>query len=162
MRFDDVLGDRQPEARILSERLMRPVRIEALEDLLPHFLGHAGSVVVDDDLDLAAQSPARDAHRAARRRERAGIVDQIVDHLAEPGVVSQHHESAAPPAFEIQGDADAVVVPLVGHTDDRGEELGDVDRLRLMPLHLGVEPARAGNVGDQPVEPLDVVLDDGE
>jgi len=65
MRLDDVLGNGEPEARILSEGLVRSMRVEALEDSLLRFLGHARAVVVDDNLDLAAQSPARDPHRAA-------------------------------------------------------------------------------------------------
>ena len=89
MGLDDLLGDRKAEAGILAEGLVRPVGIEALEDLLHRFRGHARAVVVDDDLDLGLQSPAGDAHGAARRRERAGIVDQVVDHLAEPEIVAR-------------------------------------------------------------------------
>jgi hypothetical protein len=32
MRFDDLLGDRKAEPRILAEALVRPVGVEALED----------------------------------------------------------------------------------------------------------------------------------
>jgi hypothetical protein len=34
MRFDDLLGDRQAETRVLAKALMRPVGVEALEDAL--------------------------------------------------------------------------------------------------------------------------------
>src|SRR5262249_60413274 len=49
MRLDDVLGNGEPEARILSEGLVRSMRVEALEDSLLRFLGHARAVVVDDN-----------------------------------------------------------------------------------------------------------------
>ena len=58
------------------------------------------AVVVDDDLDLVAEPPAGDAHRAVGRRERARVVDQIVDHLAEPRIVAGHHEGERAAAFE--------------------------------------------------------------
>ena len=34
MGFDDLLGDRQAQAEILAEALLRPVGVEALEDLV--------------------------------------------------------------------------------------------------------------------------------
>ena len=37
---------------------------------------------------------------------------------------------------------------------------GDIERLRLGAGKLGVEPRSIGNVGDQPVEAADIVLDD--
>ena len=40
--------------------------------------------------------------------------------------------------------------------------LTQVDRLRVLPLQFGIEAAGIGNVGDQPVEPLHVVLDHRE
>ena len=53
MGVDDLLGDRQAEAGILSKALMRPVGVEALEDALQRVVADAGAVVVDHDLDLA-------------------------------------------------------------------------------------------------------------
>ncbi len=53
-----------------------------------------------------------------------------------------------------------VVRHLVGHVDHGVEQSLQVDRLRFVPLHLGVEAAGVRNIGDQPVEPLHVVLDD--
>ena len=48
---------------------------------------------------------------------------------------------------------------FVGHVHHRGEQLPEIDRGRFLPLELGVEAARVGDVGDQPVEPLHVVID---
>ena len=47
---------------------------------------------------------------------------------------------------------------LVSHADDGREQLCQIDRLRFVALHFGVEPAGVRNVGDQPVEPFHVVL----
>ena len=84
MRIDDLLGDRQPQSGILTEALVRSIGVEALEDLFAHVVAHARPVVVDIDFDLIAQPPAGDAHRAAGRRERTRVLDQIIDDLAEP------------------------------------------------------------------------------
>ena len=92
MGFDDLLGDRQAEAGILPEALIRPVGVEALEDLIQGFRADARTVIVDHDLDLVLEPAAGDAHGAAGGGERAGIVDQIADHLAEPRVVARHLE----------------------------------------------------------------------
>ena len=59
MRFDDLLGDRQAKARILAEALMRPVGVEALEDLVEGVGPDAGAVVVDDDLDVVRSAAGR-------------------------------------------------------------------------------------------------------
>src|SRR5262249_1835629 len=117
-----MLGNGETEARILPEGLVRPGGGEALENLLDRFGGDAGPVVVDGDLDLVLQSPASDAHRAAGGRKRAGIVDQVVDHLPEPGIVPEHAEGGGSAAFEVQGDGDAIVMALIGHADDGREK----------------------------------------
>ena len=44
----------------------------------------------------------------------------------------------------------------------RGQQAADVDRRHVVALQFGIEPAGVRNVGDQPVEPLDVVFDHGE
>src|SRR5882757_1063745 len=49
MGFDDLLGDGKTEPRILAEALLRPVGVEALEDLLERIRANAGAVVLDDD-----------------------------------------------------------------------------------------------------------------
>ena len=45
---------------------------------------------------------------------------------------------------------------------DGGEQFGEIDRLGFLALQFGVEPAGVGNIRDQAVEPLHVVLDHGE
>ena len=69
MGLDDLKRDRQPEAGILPEALMRPIGVEALENLLHGVRIDAGAVVVDGELDLALETAAGDPHGAARRRE---------------------------------------------------------------------------------------------
>ena len=49
---------------------------------------------------------------------------------------------------------------VAGDADDGGEQLADIDRRRVLARELGVEAGGVGDVGDQPVEALDVVLDD--
>src|SRR5262249_53059821 len=83
MRLDDLQRDRQAQAGVLAEALVRAVGVEALEYLLHGVRVDARPVVVDRDLDLVAQIPAGNPHGAAKRRERARIVDQVVHHLAD-------------------------------------------------------------------------------
>ena len=64
MRLDDLLGDRQAETGILPEALMRPVGIEALENLIDGVGPDAGTVIVHDDLDLVLQPARRHPHHA--------------------------------------------------------------------------------------------------
>src|SRR5579872_6177320 len=52
MRLEDLFRNRQAEPGILSEALMRPVGVEALEDFLQRIGLNAGPVVVDDNLDF--------------------------------------------------------------------------------------------------------------
>jgi len=63
-------------------------------------------VVVDHNLDLAAQPPADHTNRwnrAGHANERA-FVEQIVDDLAEAGIVARHHEGDRPAALERERD----------------------------------------------------------
>src|SRR6202022_1159665 len=109
MRFDDLARDRQAEAGVLAEALMRTVGVETLEDALHRFRLDAGAVVVDCDLDRVAQPLGCNAHCSAPRREGGRVLDQIVDHLAEARVMPRHHESARHAALECQYDLDAIV-----------------------------------------------------
>jgi hypothetical protein len=47
----------------------------------------AGPVILDRDLDVGADPRQRDPHGAFGRRERTGIVDQIVEDLGQAAVV---------------------------------------------------------------------------
>src|SRR5579863_6209045 len=163
MGIDDLFGDRQTQPGILAKSLVRAVGVKALENLFQGIGTHAGSVVVDENLYLIAQPPTGDTHRGAGRRERTRVLDQIIDDLSEPGIVSRHLERARAAAFEFQGDFDAVVtLDLVRYANERAEELGEIDRRSLLALQLGVEPAGVGNIRDQPIEPAHVMLDDVE
>ena len=77
MRFDDLLGDREAEARVLAKALMRPVGVETLEHALQRIGPDAGAVIIDNDLDVVAQAAAKDAHLAAGLRERLRVGRQV-------------------------------------------------------------------------------------
>ena len=94
-------------------------------------------------------------------RERLRIGQQVGNHLAEPGIMARHGERvgrAAP--FEAHFDGDVVAEPgFVGDRGQRRQQPPQIDRRHVLTLQFGIEAAGVGNVGDQPVEPLDVVLD---
>ena len=164
MRLDDLLGDRQAEAGILAEALMRPVGVKALENLLD------------------ARRAARPARRHRRKSRLCFSSRRQVTRTVPPGGENERAFSIrlsttwprreswpgtwnarAPPPSNFERDLDAVVaLHLVGDRDERVEELGEIDRRGLLALQLGIEAAGVGNIGDQPIEPLDVVLDDVE
>src|SRR5579859_3355192 len=84
MGFGDLLGDREAQARMGAELFfLRALGIEALEDGVELVGRNAGAVILDRDDDLAAQAPAGQDDRAARRAERQGIGQQIAHDLAE-------------------------------------------------------------------------------
>src|ERR1022692_877701 len=94
MGFDDLLGNGEAEPGILAEILLRPVGVETIEYLVQGVGPDARAVVFDDDGNLVAGAAADDADHAVLRRERAGIVDEIVDDLAQPRVVALHQVAA--------------------------------------------------------------------
>src|SRR5436190_1461792 len=104
MRFDDLAGDRQTEPGVLPKTLLRPVSVETIENLFQRIGTDTGTVVVDHDLDFALQSAAGDPDGTIGRRKRAGIVDQVVDDLAEPGIVTGDHKLLRGATFEAQRD----------------------------------------------------------
>ena len=59
MGLDDVLGDGEAEAGILAEVLLRPVGVEALENLLDRLRRYARPIVVDNDFDLVSSNGGR-------------------------------------------------------------------------------------------------------
>ena len=78
--------------------------------------------------------------------------------------MARHDEGKRAAAFEGERTplAPSVLRTSFG-TDDHGvEQLGEIDRRASLALQFGVEAAGIGDVGDQPVEPPHVVLDDRE
>ncbi len=79
----------------------------------------------------------------------------------EPRIVAWHREDVVgAAAFEPHFDGDIVAASrFVGDARQRIEQPANIDRGHVLALQFGIEPARVGNVRDQPVEPPDVVLD---
>src|SRR4051812_6868162 len=67
VRLDDLARDRQPEAGILPEARLRPVGVEALEHALEGMRRDAGPVVLDGDVNVAADPAQTHANRAVGR-----------------------------------------------------------------------------------------------
>ena len=123
MRLDDLLGDRKAEAGIVAEALMRPVGIEALEDLLDRVGPDARTVVVDDDLDhRPCSAPRGDAHGAAGRARTSA---HCRSGCRSPGRGANRgpapRKSCGPPPSKASATVHAVVVAdLVGDRDHGG------------------------------------------
>ena len=72
-------------------------------------------------------------------------------------------KASGPPPSKVTRDLRAVgLADLVVHRDHGVEQLCEIDRRPFVALQFGIEAAGVGDVGDQPVEPFHVVLDDRE
>ena len=89
---DDLARNRQSQTRVLTEALVRPIRIESLENSLQRMRRDSGAVIVDRDHDsingrhpfglgVSCRPLKSDAHDAARLGEGAGIVNKVCDDL---------------------------------------------------------------------------------
>ena len=101
MRLDDLAGNRQPEARVLTEALARAIGIKSLENALKRMRRDPGAVIIDGNDDAVARRRPlgfgsnerafkRDAHDAARFGERARVVNQIGHDLREAKIMPEH------------------------------------------------------------------------
>src|SRR5689334_19247411 len=90
--LDDLFGNREAKARILSKALFRPISVKTLKNLVERFRSDARSVIVHQNLDLAFDPAAGNTDIAAWRRKRAGIVDQIANDLTEARVMARYLE----------------------------------------------------------------------
>src|SRR5215471_17093045 len=162
MHFHDLLRNRKSKARILAKSLMGPVGVKALEDLVESVGTDAGAVIVDHDLDVVLHASAEDTHTAVRRRERSRVLNDVIDHLAQ-GIATAHHERALIAALEFDRNPYTVVTfDLVCDGNDGSQKLHQIYRNRIDTLHFGVEAAGIRNIGDQPIQALHIVLDDGK
>src|SRR5208282_4132023 len=100
MRLDDLPRDRQAESGILAETLIWTVGIETFENPFESMVGDARPVVVHQDFEsdarrapvlrFAAGAAERNAHAAGGLGKGAGVVDEVVEHLAESRIVAEH------------------------------------------------------------------------
>ena len=76
--------------------------VEAPEDCLFHPDRHAGALIVDADNDSGAVPAEPERDRPASRAERAGVADEILEHLGEAILDALHHERTV--AFDLDAD----------------------------------------------------------
>ena len=163
VRLDDLLGDRQAEPGVLPEALVRPVGVEALEDLSNasgRMPGPSSSTMISTSLRCRRQvtrtvPPGGENERAFSIRlsntwpSRESWPDTTKASGPPPSNVS---DTVASSAWRTSLRTPATVL----------SSFDEIDRRHVVALQFGVEPAGVGNVGDQPVEPLHVVLDHRE
>ena len=107
----------------------------------------------------APSARARDRDGAASATEGNRIVDQIAEHLAEPLVAADDRGARG------NRISSAIFTPCgrsgeVVDLDDGLQQMCDIDRLACLAAEFGVEARGVGNIGDQPVDALDVVAHD--
>src|SRR5476651_1198971 len=157
--FDDLAGDGKPQPGIASETLARPLGIEALENRFQVSRRNAGAFILHRDAGDDVVAAGGDRYLAMFRTEGDGIVDQVAEYLAQPLVAAAH--DGARRQFLVQHEFYAAAV--VGHAvdfDDGGQQLAQRHGLLGLARQFGVQPRGVGDVGDQPVDALDVAAHD--
>ncbi len=159
MGFDDLLGDRQAETGILPEALVRAVGVEALEDLIQGFgrmPGPSSSTTISTSFFSRRQvmrtvPPGGENERALSTR----LLTTWPSRKSWPGT----WKFAGPPPSKASVTVTSSVRTSLAAFTSAVEQLGEIDGGDFLALQLGIEPAGVGNIRDQPVEPLHVMLD---
>src|SRR5258708_11600377 len=140
MGFDDLLRNREPQAGILAEPLMRAIRVKPLEDSLEGVIPNAWPVIVDDDFDFGFQAAADEAHLVAGAGKRLGVHQEIGDHLSQPGIVAGNRKGIRrTSSFEANFDGDVVAEPgLVGYRGQGGAQAAAIDRSPVLTPQFAV------------------------
>ncbi len=138
----------------------RALAVKTVEDRGQLVLGNARAVILDADQNGATVAAGMDADRAIRRAERDGIRDHVDKDLRQPALDAGNGQVAL-----MAGDIERQLRRPVGagglmHVDQGSQHRPDVGRRDLQAAQLGIEPRCVGNIADQPVQPLDIVLND--
>ena len=136
-------GQSDPGARRDGQHVRAAV--ERLEDGLLELVGDAGSLVLDDEQEVALLDVQPDPDRAAPRRVPHRVQDEVLDDALQLGRVDVGEE---------RGAADADVPALERARRDRA--LDEREHLGRLPAHRdepAAEPLHVEQVGEEPLEP---------
>ena len=177
MSLNNLARNRKSQARVLTEPVAWPVSIKPFENALKRVRGDPRTVVINSDDDVieailsvrlspSNRSLERNPHYAARVGKRAGVIDEIGDDLRKSRIVSKNKVVGlrifAAPNRDGQFDLGAAATRRIPrHRHDCAQKGGDVDRARFASRQLGIEARGVGDVADQPIEPSDIMLHDG-
>ena len=141
---------------------MWPIGVESLENFLAHLGPHAGSVIVDE-----ISTSWRERRQVTRTAPPGGENERAFSiRLSMIWPRRDSWPGTWKPRPEPPSNRKVTLTQSSRFTSFAPRPAcsiaGEVDRRRLLALQLGIEPARVGNIRDQTVEPLDVVLNDAE
>ena len=155
MRLGDSGGDREAETGTAARPRTRAVgAVEALEDARSLLLGQSRPMVGDDELGTPVDLPELDGNSRAGRRVRSRVREQVVEHLAEAGLVARHRRR-----LDRELDRSARLDDARG-VDRLADHCGEIDRLLLEGPAL-VETREEEQVVDEEVHPLRLARDPG-
>ena len=124
--------------------------VEAVEDPVPVGRCDARAVVGDLQVQAVRAGPRGHPHGAAGRAVPRGVVEQVGEHLVQPGAVGPGHGLR-----RRHVDREPDVAP--GHRGLRHrrlEHLGHRDVTAVQRLGAGVDPGQVQQLAHQPAEPL--------
>ncbi len=162
MSLDDLAGDGQPQARMAAERrALGAGGVEALKYRFQVFRRNARSIILDRGDHVAARAFQMHAHLARRlfavAGKGAGIVDQVAEHLAQRPFPAEYMGAAARAEEAHMGLARLGRLPV--EAGDVRQEPLQVQGPRRIARQLRVQARGVGDVCDQPVQPLYVLLE---
>ena len=157
MGLHDLLRDGKPQTGMLAEIAGGPFGIEAREDFLQRLFGNAGAGILDHHQDAVVAPAHPDPDRIAILAKGNGIGDQIDEDLRQPPLQTGDADRLG---REVGDEVNAFFLGLF--TEMLGliaEGMGEIEFLLLLPDQFAVEARGIGNIADQPVHALDVMLD---
>ncbi len=157
MRLHEAAADGEAQARARAPVVPGAQAVVRLEDAPSLGLGHAVAVIDDGDAQQLAVARGVQAERVVGVGA-AGVLEQVHEHLADHRLVDAHGRQLGRAV-----DVDDLAVERRGGIVDRGvEQL--VDRHDRAPRlqHAGLDAREVEHVGDQPHEPIGLVLDSAD
>src|SRR5262249_21909413 len=139
--------------------LGRPLRIEAVEDRGQLVLRDARALVLDRDQNGAAVMRGADTDFPVRRAERNRVGDHVQEYLGQATFDAWYNQTAAALGDIYDQTRRALGPGRLVHFTERAQHRADIRRRHFQAAQLGIEARCVGNIGDQPVETLDIVLD---
>ena len=153
VRLRDSGDDRQPEPHAAARARTRRVgAVEALEDVRHLIRAHSGTGVGDDDRCTPVRPAQRDVRRCARRRMGANVRQQVVDDLAQPVAIAEHHGG-----FELDLDRPLRLDQVRG-LDGLRHDVGELDRVALERAPF-IETREQQQIVDEQAHPLGLARD---
>ena len=128
---------------------------ELFEDVLALGHGYAGAVIGDPHLDAVATARGRDEDLRTGWREPERVLEQVAEDLL-------HHLDVDLDVGHLTADVETHPVRTCERAQSSHRRLREVPECHRLTVHFeraGADPAELEDVGDEPLEPVGLVVD---